>query len=111
MKDEGRSPYFCKTHQHLIALPFLCAKKKPQKTIPVVQRLKVTTSRSNLRYFFFSAFLIFFSAFFSFGVLAGAFFVSFLLSVPLLMTATPLNPVGNGWPYYTTHWSRSVFYY
>jgi hypothetical protein len=35
--------------------------------------------------YFLSAFLIFFSAFFSFGDLAGAFFVSFLVSTPLLM--------------------------
>jgi hypothetical protein len=35
--------------------------------------------------YFFSAFLIFLSAFFSFMVLAGCFFSGFLLSMPLLM--------------------------
>jgi hypothetical protein len=37
--------------------------------------------------YFFSSFLIFLSAFFSFGVLAGSFLDAFLLSWPLLMIA------------------------
>jgi hypothetical protein len=36
-----------------------------------------------------ASFLDFFSAFFSFGVLVGFFLVSFLASVPLLMTFSP----------------------
>jgi hypothetical protein len=36
--------------------------------------------------YFLSAFLTFFSAFFSFMVLAGSFFSDFLLSIPLLMS-------------------------
>jgi hypothetical protein len=42
-------------------------------------------------YFFFSFFLIFFSAFFSFGVLAGSFLEVFLLSKPLLMMLSPYH--------------------
>jgi hypothetical protein len=44
-----------------------------------------STTQSHSNYFFFSAFFIFLSAFFSFGVLAGAFFSVFLLSSPLLI--------------------------
>jgi len=44
-------------------------------------------------YFFFSSFLIFFSAFFSFGVFVGSFLVAFLLSCPLLMMLPPIIEV------------------
>jgi hypothetical protein len=42
-------------------------------------------------YFFFSSFLIFFSAFFSFGVFAGSFLEDFLLSKLLLMMLSPYH--------------------
>jgi len=43
------------------------------------------SSPGSVIYFFFSSFLIFLSAFFSFGVFAGSFLVAFLVSCPLLM--------------------------
>jgi hypothetical protein len=42
-------------------------------------------------YLSFSAFLIFFSAFFSFGVLAGSFLTAFLVFSPLLMIFSPYH--------------------
>lgn len=69
----------------------------------------------SLGYFFFSAFLIFLSAFFSLGVLAGSFFVSFLLSTPLLMTLLLIIQGVGAYPTlnttvhkYTTPWSREM---
>jgi len=64
--------------------------------------------------YFFSSFLIFFSAFFSFGVFAGSFLEVFLLSWPLLMISSPYH---RGYEHashglhYSTYWRRGRFNY
>ena len=86
-----------------------------RQTLSGFHTLKILIDPPSLRHFAFSAFLIFFSAFFSFGVLAGSFLTAFLVSSPLLMTFSPfclrIRSISGklDYAYYTTYWARQRY--